>query len=49
MGELRIGVSGWNYPEWRGVVYPAGLVQGRELEFLGEFEVLREGTPSSRA
>jgi uncharacterized protein YecE (DUF72 family) len=36
MGELRIGVSGWNYPEWRGVVYPEGLVQRRELAFLGE-------------
>lgn len=36
MGELRIGVSGWNYPEWRGVVYQEGLVQRRELEFVGE-------------
>jgi uncharacterized protein YecE (DUF72 family) len=36
VGELRIGVSGWNYPEWRGVVYPAGLVQRRELDWLGE-------------
>lgn len=35
MGEIRIGVSGWNYPEWRGVVYPKGLVQRRELEYLG--------------
>lgn len=36
MGELRIGVSGWNYPEWRGVVYPKGLVHRREFEYLGE-------------
>jgi uncharacterized protein YecE (DUF72 family) len=36
VGELQIGVSGWKDPDWRGVVYPAGLVQRRELEFLGE-------------
>ena len=33
MSELRIGVSGWTYPEWRGVFYPKGLVQKRELEY----------------
>lgn len=33
MGELRIGVSGWSYPEWRGNFYPKGLVQKRELEY----------------
>jgi uncharacterized protein YecE (DUF72 family) len=31
---IRIGVSGWKYPEWRGDFYPKGLVQRRELEFL---------------
>ena len=31
---MRVGVSGWSYPEWRGVVYPKGLVQRRELEWL---------------
>jgi len=36
MSELRIGVSGWTYPEWRGVFYPKGLVQKRELEYVGE-------------
>jgi len=36
MSELRIGVSGWSYPEWRGVFYPKGLVQRRELEYVGE-------------
>lgn len=34
MSEVRIGVSGWTYPEWRGVFYPKGLVQKRELEYL---------------
>jgi uncharacterized protein YecE (DUF72 family) len=31
--QLRIGISGWNYPPWRGVFYPPGLAQRRELEF----------------
>ncbi|MFC0545466.1 DUF72 domain-containing protein [Kutzneria chonburiensis] len=31
---IRIGTSGWKYPEWRGDFYPTGLVQRRELEFL---------------
>ncbi|MFC0431545.1 DUF72 domain-containing protein [Kutzneria buriramensis] len=31
---IRIGTSGWKYPEWRGDFYPRGLVQRRELEFL---------------
>ena len=30
---IRIGVSGWRYPPWRGVFYPKGLQQRRELEF----------------
>lgn len=31
--ELRIGISGWRYPGWRGKFYPKGLPQQRELEF----------------
>jgi uncharacterized protein YecE (DUF72 family) len=31
---IRIGTSGWNYPEWRGDYYPPGTVQRRELEYL---------------
>lgn len=31
--DLRIGISGWTYPPWRGVFYPKGLAQHRELEF----------------
>ena len=31
--RIRIGVSGWTYPQWRGVFYPRGLPQRRELEF----------------
>ncbi|SCY05812.1 Uncharacterized conserved protein YecE, DUF72 family [Nitrosospira sp. Nl5] len=33
MGETRIGISGWRYPPWRGVFYPPGLPQHRELEY----------------
>jgi uncharacterized protein YecE (DUF72 family) len=33
MGKIRIGISGWRYPPWRGVFYPAGLPQHRELEY----------------
>lgn len=33
MPKLRIGISGWNYPGWRGVFYPPGLPQRRELEY----------------
>jgi uncharacterized protein YecE (DUF72 family) len=30
---VRIGISGWRYAGWRGVFYPKGLPQKRELEF----------------
>jgi len=30
-GRLRIGTSGWVYKDWKGVVYPAKLPQGRWL------------------
>jgi uncharacterized protein YecE (DUF72 family) len=33
MTEIRVGISGWRYQPWRGVFYPAGLAQKRELEF----------------
>jgi uncharacterized protein YecE (DUF72 family) len=32
---IRIGISGWRYEPWRGVWYPEGLAQRRELEFCG--------------
>jgi len=31
--DVRIGISGWRYEPWRGVFYPKGLVQRRELEY----------------
>ncbi|OFZ56587.1 MAG: hypothetical protein A2428_10775 [Bdellovibrionales bacterium RIFOXYC1_FULL_54_43] len=33
MAEIRIGISGWTYPPWRGTFYPKGLPQNRELAF----------------
>ena len=33
MGEIRIGISGWRYPPWRGAFYPTGLPQRDELRY----------------
>ena len=33
MVKIHIGISGWRYRPWRGVFYPEGLAQARELEF----------------
>jgi uncharacterized protein YecE (DUF72 family) len=30
-GEVRVGTSGWQYPDWRGTVYPEGVGAGRWL------------------
>jgi len=32
-GQIRIGIGGWTYEPWRGVFYPEGLSQKRELEY----------------
>jgi uncharacterized protein YecE (DUF72 family) len=31
--SIRIGISGWRYAGWRGVFYPQGLAQARELAY----------------
>lgn len=41
---IRTGIGGWTYPDWRkGMFYPEGLVQKRELEWasrqLGAIEI----------
>jgi uncharacterized protein YecE (DUF72 family) len=33
---LHVGTSGWQYPDWRGPVYPPRLAQGRWLEWYAE-------------
>jgi uncharacterized protein YecE (DUF72 family) len=35
-GRVRVGISGWRYPAWRGDFYPHGLPQRRELEYAAE-------------
>ncbi len=30
---IRVGISGWRYPPWRGDFYPGDLPQRRELEY----------------
>src|SRR3954462_8038417 len=32
-GKIRIGIGGWNFPPWRGVFYPEGLAQSKELGY----------------
>jgi uncharacterized protein YecE (DUF72 family) len=34
--EIRIGISGWRYPPWRGRFYPKGLPQRDELRYASE-------------
>jgi len=33
MAEIRVGISGWLYPPWRGNFYPAGLPHRLELPY----------------
>ena len=32
-GIIRAGIGGWTFEPWRGVFYPEGLTQKRELEY----------------
>lgn len=42
-GKIHVGIGGWTYAPWRGVFYPKGLSQKKELEFasraLGSIEI----------
>lgn len=33
---IRVGIGGWTYAPWRGVFYPRGLPQARELEYAAQ-------------
>jgi uncharacterized protein YecE (DUF72 family) len=35
-GKTRVGIGGWTYEPWRGVFYPPGLPQKRELEYASQ-------------
>ena len=34
--RIRVGISGWKSPPWRGVFYPHGLAHARELGFVAQ-------------
>lgn len=34
--SVHIGIGGWTYEPWRGLFYPRGLAQSRELAYVGE-------------
>lgn len=34
--QIRIGISGWRYPPWRGRFYPEGLPQRQELAYASQ-------------
>ena len=33
IGQIRVGIGGWNYEPWRETFYPRGTTQSRELEY----------------
>ena len=35
-GKIYVGIGGWTYEPWRGVFYPKGLPQSKELTYAGE-------------
>jgi uncharacterized protein YecE (DUF72 family) len=35
-GNLFVGIGGWNFAPWRGVFYPKGLAQAKELAYASE-------------
>ena len=32
-GRIHLGIGGWNFAPWRGVFYPEGLTQAKELAY----------------
>ena len=37
MGEIKIGVAGWDYKDWNEIVYPPDVKKLQRLEFLSQF------------
>jgi uncharacterized protein YecE (DUF72 family) len=35
-GNIYVGIGGWNFAPWRGVFYPKGLPQAKELHYAGQ-------------
>src|ERR1043165_1112725 len=46
-GQIRIGIGGWNYEPWRGVFYPEGLAQAKELAYAASQLTSIEINPTS--
>jgi uncharacterized protein YecE (DUF72 family) len=36
-GTIKIGVAGWSYKDWEGIVYPPSLKGAQRLEYLAQF------------
>ncbi|HEV2195774.1 MAG TPA: DUF72 domain-containing protein [Candidatus Acidoferrum sp.] len=36
-GNVKIGVAGWSYKDWQGIVYPASLKASARVEYLAQF------------
>ena len=37
MGEIKIGVAGWDYKDWNGIVYPPAMKKPDRLGYLSQF------------
>jgi len=35
-GGVHVGIGGWTFAPWRGVFYPKGLPQAKELGYAAE-------------
>jgi uncharacterized protein YecE (DUF72 family) len=35
-GQIRVGIGGWTFEPWRGVFYPKGLSQAKELGYASQ-------------
>jgi uncharacterized protein YecE (DUF72 family) len=36
-GNIKIGVAGWSYKDWQGIVYPPSLKASARVEYLAQF------------
>ena len=36
-GNIKIGVAGWSYKDWQGIVYPSSLKANARVEYLAQF------------
>ena len=36
-GRIKVGVAGWSYKDWQGIVYPTGLKATERVQYLAHF------------